>query len=88
MHFAKQAAAKNLIDGWKCVEQCQAYVLMSLYSMPARKWEDDRSWMYLGTLVMVKFEWHEVRLTGLMILRSGHSNSHGSEFASPDCKEV
>ena len=48
MHFAKQAAAKNLIDGWKCVEQCQAYLLMSTYAQPARKWEDDRSWIYLG----------------------------------------
>jgi len=53
MLFAKQAAARNLIEGWKCVEQCQAYLLMSVYAMPARKWEDDRSWLYLGVAIRV-----------------------------------
>ncbi|KAJ7063571.1 hypothetical protein C8F01DRAFT_985730 [Mycena amicta] len=48
MHFAKQSAATALIDGWKSVELCQAYILMSMFSMPARKWEEDRSWLYAG----------------------------------------
>jgi len=46
MHFAKHAAADALIDGWKSVELCQAYILMSLYAVPARRWEEDRSWFY------------------------------------------
>ncbi|KAG1853069.1 hypothetical protein F4604DRAFT_1933338 [Suillus subluteus] len=31
MHFAKHSAANALIDGWKSVELCQAYILMSIY---------------------------------------------------------
>jgi hypothetical protein len=51
MHFAKTAAASSLIDGWKSVELCQAYLLLSVYSVPARRWEDDRSWLYLGLAI-------------------------------------
>lgn len=49
MYFAKSAASKNLIEGLKSVELSQAYLLLSIYSMPARRWEEDRSWLYLGT---------------------------------------
>ena len=42
MHFAKSAASSALIDGWKSVELCQAYILMSIYAVPARRWEEDR----------------------------------------------
>jgi hypothetical protein len=48
MHFAKHSAANALIDGWKSVELCQAYILMSIYAVPARRWEEDRSWLYTG----------------------------------------
>ncbi|THH12044.1 hypothetical protein EW146_g7836 [Bondarzewia mesenterica] len=51
MHFAKSAAANSLIDGWKSVELCQAYILMSIYAVPARRWEDDRSWLYTGLAI-------------------------------------
>ncbi|KAF7290709.1 hypothetical protein MIND_01311600 [Mycena indigotica] len=51
MHFAKQSAATALIDGWKSVELCQAYVLLSLFAAPTGKWEEDRSWMYAGLAV-------------------------------------
>ncbi|KAF8530244.1 fungal-specific transcription factor domain-containing protein [Hysterangium stoloniferum] len=53
MHFAKTAAASSLIDGWKSVELCQAYLLMSVYSVPARRWEEDRSWLYLGLAIRI-----------------------------------
>ncbi|KAG6371035.1 hypothetical protein JVT61DRAFT_10758 [Boletus reticuloceps] len=42
MHFAKHSGANALIDGWKSVELCQAYILMSIYTVPARRWEEDR----------------------------------------------
>ena len=42
MHFAKHAAASALLNGWKSVELSQAYILMSLYGVPARRWEEDR----------------------------------------------
>lgn len=51
MHFAKHSAANALIDGWKSVELCQAYILMSVYAVPARRWEEDRSWLYTGLAI-------------------------------------
>ncbi|KAF7291885.1 hypothetical protein MIND_01213800 [Mycena indigotica] len=51
MHFAKHSAATALIDGWKSVELVQAYILMSIYAVPARKWEEDRSWLYTGLAI-------------------------------------
>ncbi|QRV95959.1 Tyrosine kinase domain protein [Ceratobasidium sp. AG-Ba] len=46
MNFAKQSAATALIDGEKSVELVQAYILMSVYPIPARRWEEDRSLLY------------------------------------------
>jgi hypothetical protein len=51
MHFAKNSAANALNDGWKSVELCQAYILLSIYAVPARKWEEDRSWLYAGLAI-------------------------------------
>ncbi|KAF6756613.1 fungal-specific transcription factor domain-containing protein [Ephemerocybe angulata] len=51
MHFAKHSAASALTDGWKSVELCQAYILMSIYAVPARRWEEDRSWLYTGLAI-------------------------------------
>ncbi|KAF8508416.1 hypothetical protein BU17DRAFT_70815 [Hysterangium stoloniferum] len=48
MYFAKHAAAIAFIDGVKSVEMAQAYLLMSVYGLPARRWEEDRSWFYGG----------------------------------------
>lgn len=48
MHYAKHMAATSLIDGIKSVEMAQAYLLMSTYCPPARRWEEDRSWFYSG----------------------------------------
>lgn len=55
MHFAKHSAANALIDGWKSVELCQAYILMSIYAVPARRWEEDRSWLYTGLAIRSVF---------------------------------
>jgi|ERR1700722_12466351 len=51
MHFAKHSAANALIDGWKSVELCQAYIMMSIYAVPAKRWEEDRSWLYTGLAI-------------------------------------
>ncbi|KAL0566819.1 hypothetical protein V5O48_015183 [Marasmius crinis-equi] len=53
MHFAKHSAANALVDGWKSVELCQAYFLMSIYAVPARRWEEDRSWLYTGLAIRI-----------------------------------
>ncbi|KAI9450174.1 hypothetical protein F5148DRAFT_1291014 [Russula earlei] len=53
MHFAKTAAANALIDGWKSVELCQTYILLSFYAVPARRWEEDRSWLYTSLAIRI-----------------------------------
>ncbi|KAH9942813.1 hypothetical protein B0H21DRAFT_695974 [Amylocystis lapponica] len=53
MHFAKRAAAEGLLNGWKSVELAQAYILLSIYAVPARRWEDDRSWLYTGLAIRI-----------------------------------
>ncbi len=47
MHYARVAAAMALVEGSKSVEICQAYIIMSVYPLPARRWEEDRAWLYL-----------------------------------------
>ena len=51
MHFAKSVVANALIDGWKSVELCQVYMLMSIYAIPVRCWEEDRSRLYTGLAI-------------------------------------
>jgi hypothetical protein len=51
MHYAQLAAGTALIGGQKTVEVCQAYILLSLYPVPAHRWEDNRSWLYLGLAI-------------------------------------
>ncbi|KAJ7363984.1 hypothetical protein DFH08DRAFT_930081 [Mycena albidolilacea] len=51
MHFAQLAAGTALISGHKCVELCQGYILMSLYPVPAKRWEEERGWLYLGLAI-------------------------------------
>jgi hypothetical protein len=51
MHYARLAAGSALIDGLKTVEMVQAYILLSLYPVPARRWECDRRWLYLGLAI-------------------------------------
>ncbi|KAI0058645.1 hypothetical protein BV25DRAFT_1829880 [Artomyces pyxidatus] len=48
MEYARQAAGAAFLGGEKRVEVVQAYILLSLYPVPARRWEDDRCWIYLG----------------------------------------
>ncbi|CDO74907.1 hypothetical protein BN946_scf184988.g14 [Trametes cinnabarina] len=47
------AAGSTLIGGQKSVETVQAYILLSLYPVPARKWEEDRCWVYLGLAIRI-----------------------------------
>lgn len=51
MKSARLAAGTALIGGQKSVEVVQAYILLSLYPVPARRWEDDRSFIYLGLAI-------------------------------------
>ncbi|EJD40885.1 hypothetical protein AURDEDRAFT_115753 [Auricularia subglabra TFB-10046 SS5] len=53
MHFAKEAAAQSLTQGFKSVELCQAYIIMATYAVPAKKWEEDRNWLYIGLAIRI-----------------------------------
>ncbi|KAL7279089.1 hypothetical protein ACG7TL_006927 [Trametes sanguinea] len=53
MNCARLAAGSTLIGGQKSVETVQAYILLSLYPVPARKWEEDRCWVYLGLAIRI-----------------------------------
>ncbi|KAJ7486494.1 hypothetical protein FB451DRAFT_1337421 [Mycena latifolia] len=75
MHFAKHAAANALIDGWKSVELCQAYILMSTFAVPARKWEEDRSWLYTGLAIRLATD------LNLHQVASGARKNRGDERA-------
>ncbi|OCH87693.1 hypothetical protein OBBRIDRAFT_814001 [Obba rivulosa] len=48
MHFAKAAAATAIIDGWKTIETCQAFILLSVFGPPVKRMEEDRAWCYTG----------------------------------------
>lgn len=51
MHFAKSEAGSALIHGWKSVELVQAYILMAIYGTPAKRWEEDRGWIFTGLAI-------------------------------------
>ncbi|KAJ7745733.1 hypothetical protein B0H16DRAFT_971806 [Mycena metata] len=56
MHFAELAAGTALISGHKCVELCQGYILLSLYPVPAKHWEEERGWLYLGLAIRMAID--------------------------------
>ena len=56
MDSARHEAGIAFLVGQKRVEVVQAYYLMSLYPTPARRWEDDRSWIYLGQGIRVAID--------------------------------
>lgn len=50
-NWAQLAAGTALISGPKNVETVSAYILLSLYPVPMRRWEEDRTWLYLGLAI-------------------------------------
>lgn len=48
IYYARFRAGTALISGTKNEEMCAAYLLMQLYPVPAKRWDEDRSWIYLG----------------------------------------
>ncbi|EIN04820.1 hypothetical protein PUNSTDRAFT_146153 [Punctularia strigosozonata HHB-11173 SS5] len=53
MNYARLAAGTALIGGPKTVENVFAYILLALYPLPVKKWEDDRTWLYLGLAIRI-----------------------------------
>ncbi|KAF8597268.1 hypothetical protein BDV93DRAFT_453249 [Ceratobasidium sp. AG-I] len=56
MRHARAAAATAITDGWKSLEVCQAYLLLSVYPQPARSWEEDRAWLFLGCAIRLAMD--------------------------------
>ncbi|KAF9046910.1 hypothetical protein BDZ89DRAFT_979127 [Hymenopellis radicata] len=48
---AQTAAGGALISGVKTVEMVIGFILLSLYPVPTRSWEDNRGWLYLGLAI-------------------------------------
>ncbi|KAJ7774168.1 hypothetical protein DFH07DRAFT_767379 [Mycena maculata] len=84
MHFAKHSAANALTDGWKSIELCQAYILMSIYAAPVLKWEEDRSWLYAGLAIHLATDLSLHKPTR----RKGHKMSEEHERELLNCTRV
>ncbi|KAJ7472669.1 hypothetical protein FB451DRAFT_1469579 [Mycena latifolia] len=51
MRLAQMVAGNALTTGQKSVDLCQGYLLMAAYPVPARRWDEDRGWIYLGLAI-------------------------------------
>ena len=51
MQYGQLAAGTALISGKKNEETIAAYLLMQLYPVPAKRWDEERSWIYLGVAI-------------------------------------
>jgi len=51
MDIARDAAGKALVEGYHGVDVCQAYLILALYPVPKKKWEEDRSWLLMGVAI-------------------------------------
>ena len=51
MQYGQLAAGTALISGTKNEEMSAAYLLMQLYPVPAKRWDEERSWVYLGVAI-------------------------------------
>ncbi|KAE9407827.1 hypothetical protein BT96DRAFT_85827 [Gymnopus androsaceus JB14] len=56
MNYAQLAAGTALIGGPKNIEMCTAYILLSLYPPPVKRWEESRGWTYLGVAIRIATE--------------------------------
>lgn len=56
MHFAMTSAASSLMDSKKSVELCQAYLILSVWPLPSRKYDEDRAWLYLGLAIRMAMD--------------------------------
>ncbi|KAG9122477.1 hypothetical protein FRC07_001117 [Ceratobasidium sp. 392] len=48
MKEAIRLAGESYFEGWKCVEVVQAFILLATFPAPSRRYDEDRTWIYLG----------------------------------------
>jgi hypothetical protein len=65
MHYAKHAAANVLTSGGKSVEHAQAYIILSIYGVPARQRVENLGGLYtvLAIRIAVDLNVHRLPLT-------------------------
>jgi hypothetical protein len=51
MQYAQSAAGSYFVYGTKNVESVIAYILLSLYPIPSKRWEEERGWLFLGLAI-------------------------------------
>jgi len=73
MRYAQLAAGTALITGSKNEEMCLAYLLLQLYPVPSRRWEEDRSWVYLGVAIRLAQDLNLNRPTTTTPLNEHHA---------------
>ncbi|KAF9532237.1 hypothetical protein CPB83DRAFT_807430 [Crepidotus variabilis] len=56
MEFARDFAGNALIEGYRSVDVCQAYLIMAVYPVPKKKWVEDRSWLLMGVAIRMAIE--------------------------------
>lgn len=56
MQEAKTLCGLALVEWWKSVEIVQAFILLAVFPAPARRWDEDKTWMYLGCAIRLATE--------------------------------
>lgn len=51
MQEAKVLCGMVLVEFWKSVEIVQAFILLAVFPAPSRRWDEDKTWMYLGCAI-------------------------------------
>jgi len=51
MEFARDFACKAIVENFRGVDVCQAYLIMAVYPEPKKKWVQDRSWLLIGVAI-------------------------------------
>lgn len=51
MCTARRMAASSLIAGQKSIEMVIAYILLAIYPVPMKRYDEDRSWIFLGMAI-------------------------------------
>ncbi|KAI5122291.1 hypothetical protein M0805_002370 [Coniferiporia weirii] len=59
VEFVHDLSGKTLVQGRKTVDECQAFLIQSVYQMPRKRFEDQRGWLTMGLAFSLA---HELRL--------------------------
>ncbi|KAL5637830.1 hypothetical protein ACGC1H_002185 [Rhizoctonia solani] len=72
MEEARTMAGLALTTWWKSIEIVQAFILLATFPPPSKRWDEDRSWLYLG---------YATRMAGDLQLNRAAEHPFPSEMA-------